>query len=535
MKKAMANMMTGNAKPAGTKEWVGLGVLVLTSLLISIDILVLALALPYLSADLGAGSVEQLWIMDIYGFMLTGFLITMGTLGDRIGRRKVLLIGAAVFGIASMAAAFSTSPGMLIAARAILGIAGATLVPSTLALISSMFQDPKQRGLAISLWMAGAMGGAAIGPVIGGVMLENFRWGSTFLIGVPVMALLLILGPILLPEYRNTDAGRLDLTSVILSLAAILPTVYGIKELAKNGWQPVNMIAIVVGCSFGLIFIQRQRSLKDPLLDLRLFANRTLRTALGGQFFGTFLMGVIMLLVTQYLQLVDGLTPLQAALWMLPAVAAQMASFLFSPLIARRIRPAYLIGIGLAFSVTGLLILNRVDVTTGFTALVIGYALTNFGAGPLMTLTPDMIVGSAPPEKAGSAGALSQTSAEVGFALGIAVLGSIGTAVYRNQITSSMPAMVPHEAIGTASDSLVGAAEAARNLPDSLGAALLASARDAFNNGFSTVSLISAVLLIGVAVSAVALLRHVRPSGENQQEWHEQNPAVIPEMEHELS
>ncbi|GIO70185.1 MFS transporter [Paenibacillus cookii] len=206
---------------AGAREWTGLGVLVLTSLLVSSDIFVLALALPDLSADLGADSTQQLWIMDIYGFMLTGFLITMGTLGDRIGRRKVLMMGAAVFGIASVGAAFAASPGMLIAARAILGIAGATLVPSTLALISHMFHDPKQRGLAISIWMAGCMGGAAIGPVVGGMMLENFWWGSVFLIGVPVMVLLLVLGPVLLPEYRDQGAGRLDLLSVGLSLAAL--------------------------------------------------------------------------------------------------------------------------------------------------------------------------------------------------------------------------------------------------------------------------------------------------------------------------
>ncbi|MDR0270814.1 MFS transporter [Paenibacillus sp.] len=531
----MTNIMTGNDKQAGTKEWVGLSVLVLTGLLVSIDIFVLVLALPYLSADLGAGSVEQLWIMDIYGFMLTGFLITMGTLGDRIGRRKVLLMGAAVFGIASVTAAFSTSPGMLIASRAILGIAGATLVPSTLALISNMFQNPKQRGLAISIWMAGAMGGSAIGPVVGGMMLENFWWGSVFLVGVPVMLLLLILGPILLPEYRNTNAGRLDLASVSLSLAAILPAVYGIKELAKNGLQPMNMMAIVVGCVFGLGFVQRQRKLASPLLDLRLLTNRTISTAMGGQFFGTFLMGVIMFLVTQYLQLVEGLTPLRAALWMLPAVAVQMTSFLLSPLIARRIRPAYLIGIGLFFSVTGLLLLTQINATASLTSLVVGYALTNFGAGPLMTLTSDMIVGSAPPEKAGSAGALSQTSVEVGFALGIAVLGSIGTAVYRNQISGTIPAMVPFEAALAVRDSLVGALEAAQNLPNSLGSALLTSARNAFNSGLNMVSMISAVLLIGVAIFAVALLRHIRPSGETEHEQNDRIPAVLPRTEHEPS
>ncbi|MDR9856999.1 MFS transporter [Paenibacillus sp. VCA1] len=524
------------ADKAGTREWVGLGVLVLTSLLISIDIFVLALALPYLSADLGASSTQQLWIMDIYGLMLTGFLITMGTLGDRVGRRKVLLVGSAVFGIASICAAFAASAEMLIASRAILGIAGATLVPSTLALISTMFHDPKQRGLAISIWMVGCMGGAAIGPVVGGVMLAHFWWGSVFLIGVPVMVLLLVLGPLLLPEYRDANASRLDLISVSLSLAAMLPIVYGMKGLAQNGPQPLNIAAIAGGGVFGFVFVQRQRRLTNPLLDLRLFANRALSTAMSGQFFGPFLMGVIMLLVTQYLQLVGGLTPLKAAMWLLPAVAAQMASFLLSPLMARRIHPAYLIGIGLVFSVTGLWLITRVEASSGLVGLMLGYALTNFGSGPLMTLTPDMIIGSAPPEKAGAAGALSQTSAEVGFALGIAVLGSVGTVVYRNQMVDAIPAALPPEAAAAARDSLIGATEAAQKLADPLHATLLASARNAFNNGLNTVAMISAVLLVMVAIFVVARLKHIRPGGEEPlQKQDDRIQIALPRTEHEPS
>jgi len=504
--------MTGIQKKAGAKEWLGLAVLVFASLLVSIDLFVLVLALPYLSIDLKASSVEQIWIMDIYGFMLAGFLITMGTLGDRIGRRRLLLMGALAFGFASILAAFSLNPEMLIMSRALLGIAGATIAPSTLALISNMFSDSKQRGVAISIWMAGFMGGAAIGPLIGGVLLANYWWGSVFLLGVPAMIVLLLLGPVLLPEYRDTNAGRLDLFSVFLSLASILPFIYGFKELANYGWNLLNLLFILAGLGISVVFIKRQRTLTNPLLDLRLFSDRTLSTAIGGQLAATMLMGIIMLLVTQYLQLVKGLPPLQTALWMLPAVSAQMISFLVSPMIAQKIRPAYLIGGGLAISVTGLFLLSQVDMNAGLTLLVGGYALTNFGSGPLMTLAPNMIIGSAPPEKAGSAGGLSQTSSEFGFALGLAVLGSISTAVYRNRMADSIPRELPNGASSVARDNIAGATEVAHDIPNQLGNSLMAIAREAFTSGMNTVAVVSAVLLFVVAVIIVIMLRHVNLS-----------------------
>lgn len=502
-------------KKAGAKEWLGLAVLVFTSLLVSIDLFVLVLALPYLSIDLKASSVEQIWIMDIYGFMLAGFLITMGTLGDRIGRRKLLLMGASAFGFASILAAFSINPEMLIMSRALLGIAGATIAPSTLALISNMFTDSKQRGVAISIWMAGFMGGAAIGPLIGGVLLENYWWGSVFLLGVPAMIALLLLGPVLLPEYRDTNAGRLDLFSVFLSLASILPVIYGFKEIANYGWNLLNFSFILVGFGISVIFVRRQRTLMSPLLDLRLFSNQILRTAVIGQLAGTMLMGIIMLLVTQYLQLVKGLSPLQVALWMLPAVSAQMISFLVSPIIAQKIRPAYLIGGGLAVSVTGLLVLSQVDINAGLTFLIGGYALIPFGSGPLMTLAPNMIIGSAPPERAGSAGGLSQTSSEFGFSLGLAVLGSISTAVYRHRMADSIPENLPNGSSLMARDNIAGATEVAQDIPNQLGNSLLTVAREAFTSGVNTVASVSAILLFVVAIFTVTMLRHVNLSTES--------------------
>jgi MFS transporter, DHA2 family, multidrug resistance protein len=488
---------------AGKREWTGLAVLALPTLLVSIDVFVLLLALPRLSADLHAGSTAQLWIMDVYGFMVAGFLITMGTLGDRIGRRRLLLIGAAGFGAASVLAAYSTSAGMLIAARALLGVAGATLAPSTLGLIGNMFTVPRQRAVAISVWMACFMSGAALGPLVAGVLLDHFWWGSVFLLGVPAMVLLLILGPVLLPEFRDASAGRIDLPSVALSLAAILPLVYGLKELARSGWDVVPALSVVAGAAFGVGFVRRQCRLEDPLLDVRLFARRAFGAALGSMMFGTMLMGAIMMFIAQYFQLVRGLSPLTAGLCMLPGLGGSLVSFLVSPHLTRWARPAYLIGGGMGVSVCGLLLIAQAGSPAG---VMLGFAITNLGAGPMVTLGTDLVIGSAPLERASSAGALNETSGQFGFALGIAALGSLGTAVYRSRV--SVPAGVP----GAARDSLAGATTAAAGLPGPVGERLLTSAREAFTTGMHVAALVSAVLLIAVAATVAILLREVHPT-----------------------
>jgi DHA2 family multidrug resistance protein-like MFS transporter len=492
---------------AGRREWIGLAVLALACLLYVMDLTVLHLAVPAISADLQPSSSQLLWIIDIYGFMVAGFLVTMGTLGDRIGRRKVLLAGAAMFGAVSLLAAFSTSAEMLIGSRALLGIAGATLAPSTLSLIFNMFQDPKQRTVAIGVWIAAFSAGSAIGPVLGGVLLESFWWGSVFLLALPVMALLMVLGPIVLPEYRDPNAGRLDLVSVVLSLIAILAVIFGLKTIAQDGIGLVPVSSILGGLVFAVVFARRQLTLSDPMIDLRLFRIPAFTGSLAINFVSIFVAVGYFLYIAQYLQLVIGLSPLEAGLWSMPAAIGFIAGSQAAPRIVRRVRPAYVIGAGLAMGAVGLVVLTQVGASGGLSAIVLASFIIALGLAPVLTLTTDLIVGSAPPERAGAASGLSETGAELGGALGISVLGSIGVAVYRGALASGLPAGVPAEAAVVARDTLGGAVAVAGQLPDRLGGQVLQVAHDAFVQGMHLTSAIAAIVALGVAVVATVTLR----------------------------
>lgn len=507
-------MSTSEApQKAGSREWIGLAVIALPCLLYSMDLTVLNLAVPSLSADLRPSSAQLLWIVDIYGFFVAGSLITMGTLGDRIGRRRLLLIGAAAFGVASVLAAFATSAAMLIAARAALGVAGATLAPSTLSLIRNMFLDPRQRSIAIGVWIASFSAGGALGPLLGGVVLAHFWWGAVFLLAVPVMVLLLVLGPLLLPEFRDPNAGRLDIGSAALSIAAVLAMIYGIKRLAEEGWGWPPLLSIAVGLAIGALFVWRQRRLADPLIDLALLRSPAFTAALAINILGFFAVFAAFFYVAQHLQLVLGMGPMEAGWWSVPSAVAFIVGSMVAPVIGHRFRPAYVMAAGLAVSAIGFVVLSQVGASSHLAWIIAGSVIFSFGLTPVVSLTTDLLVGAAPPERAGAAAALSETSSEFGGALGIAVLGSVAAAVYRGRMQDAVPAGLAAEATEAARGTVGGAFAMARQLPAEAGNTLVDAARDAFVQGLQVSAGISALILVAACALALLTLRQARLGG----------------------
>lgn len=499
------------APRAGQREWIGLAVIALPCMLYAMDLTILDLAVPSISEHLMPSSAQLLWIVDIYGFLVAGALIPMGTLGDHIGRRRLLLIGAVAFGVASILAAFSTSAGMLIAMRALLGLAGATIAPSTLSLIRNMFLDDRQRTLAIGIWTSSYSVGGAIGPLVGGVMLTHFWWGSVFLVSVPIMILLLVVGPILLPEYRDPNAGRIDIPSALLSLAGVLAIIFGLKEMAQSGLDAIALLSIVAGTVAGIVFVRRQQTLAEPLIDLRLFRSPAFSASLALYTLATFLIFSVFVFIAQYLQLVLGLSPLRAGLWTMPfAGSFAIGSVLSTRLVQQGVRPGVLMSGGMLIAAGGFAMLTLVAGPSALFILVASFVIFCFGLSPVFPLATDLVIGGAPPEKAGVAAAISETGSELGGALGIALLGSVGTAVYRHAMATATPANVPPDAAAAARDTLGGAVTVAAQLPADAGQALLTAARNAFTHAFNVTAIISVALALLMAVVAMRVLTKAR-------------------------
>jgi MFS transporter, DHA2 family, multidrug resistance protein len=487
-----------------TRRWLALGVLTLAVLLIGVDGTVLALATPFIGEDLGASFTQILWIGDIYSFVLAALLISMGSLGDRIGHKKLLLCGATSFAIISIVTAYSVSAEMLIVTRALLGVAGATLTPATLALIRGLFPDARERSVAVGIWASAFSAGAAFGPVLGGILLEHFWWGSVFLINVPVMVVLLVGGVVLLPEHRNPQPGPWDLPSVGLSMVGMLGVVYAIKEGAALGVRPDVVAAGALGAGALVLFVRRQLRLPAPLIDVRLFGNRAFSGVVAANLLSVLGLSGLVFFLSQFFQLVHGYGPLKAGLAELPAAVTATVFGVLAGVAVRYWSPRAVLTAGLALVGVAMASLTLLTPSTPYLPLGVALFLVGVGLGLAFTVASDVILASVPKERAGAAAAVSETAYELGMALGIATLGSIVTGVYRG---FTAPAGIPSAVESHARDSLSAAIHVAEKLPAGQRDALLAATKEAFTNGLAIASGVGSALMLASAAAVWILLR----------------------------
>ena len=492
---------------ATRREWIGLAIIALPCMVYAMDLTVLNLALPAISAELDPSASQLLWIVDVYGFLVAGFLITMGTLGDRIGRRKLLLIGAAAFAAASVIAAFSRSAEMLIAMRALLGVAGATLAPSTMSLIRNMFHDEHERQFAIGVWIAAFSVGGAIGPLVGGLLLQWWWWGAAFLAAVPVMVLLLLLGPKLLPEYRDPDAGALDPLSMVQSLFAVLAVVYGLKRIAEYGTDARGVAVLLVGLALGVLFVRRQKHLAYPFLDVTLFRRPAFSAAIVAYALAGLSMMGVYIFMTQYLQLVLGLTPLQAGIATVPWSLCFTVGSLLAPRLARHWGARRVMVRGLLLAAVGFGITALVVPPYGLWILIAGMLAMSLGMAPVFTVGNELIITTAPAERAGAASALAETSAELSGALGIAVLGSLGMLAYRLWLDPALPATLTGTDTTRALSTLGGAVTVGGELGGAAGMAVVDTARTAFTGAMRAIAVFGMAMMLLAAWMAARLMR----------------------------
>ncbi|TDD70797.1 MFS transporter [Actinomadura darangshiensis] len=501
------------------RKWSTFAICLLVAIVPNIDLTALNQAIPHLSADLHPSSTQILWIADAYGFALAGLLITMGGIGDRIGHKRLMLIGTAVFAAASAVTAYAPSAELLIAARALLGVAGATLMPSCLSLIRRAFTDPKERTMAVGAFAG--VGGLAVGlgPVIGGALLDHFWWGSVFMINVPIMAVACVAGAAVLPEARNPVPGRLDLPSVPLSVAGVLGVVYAIKEAAAHGPDEVRIyVSLAAGVLALTAFLARQSRTAEPLIDIRLFRRAAFSGSVVTNMFAMFALVAQSLIFSLFFQLALGWSPLKAGLAGLPGAAGAMVggAVLAPPLIGLLGR-ARVVAAGMLVSAGGFTMYLTIGLHTSYWMMLPAMLAGGIGMGMAMTVTSDTVLASVPKDRSGAASAISETATELGGALGMAVLGSVLNAVYRNVL--DLPAGLPAPAAGAARDSIAGALQSAADLPAALAAQVAAAARSAFVDGMHAALLCSAGFAALVAVFALVTLRNV--------------PKVIPEEDEE--
>ncbi|GAB4097136.1 MFS transporter [Brachybacterium horti] len=501
----MSTHVPTTAVTTARSRWAALVVLVLPVLLISVDNTVLSFSLPALSTALQPSGAQLLWIVDIYPLLLAGLLVPMGSLGDRLGRRRLLLIGAAGFALVSAVAAFAPSAGALIALRAGMGVFGAMLMPATLSLIRNIFTDAEERRLAIAIWAAGFSGGSALGPIIGGLLLEHFWWGSVFLLALPMLVPLLVLAPRLVPESRDPRPGPVDPASIALVMATMIPLVWAIKTFAHDGVTVGVVLAAGLGLLSGLAFVRRQLVRRDPMLDVRLFAVPAFSASIAANLLSVFSLVGFLYFVAQHLQLVSGRSPVQAGLLLLPGLVLTVLMGLLVVRLVRRVRPAHAMAVGLVLNAVGYAVILTGGRAGSDAALVAAFMILGAGVGMAETISNDLILSAVPAQKAGAASAISETAYETGAVLGTAVLGSVLNAAYRAHV--ELPEGLTAAQSAAAGETLGGATSVAAQLPAGVGEALLDSARHAFDSGVTITASVGLVLMLAAAGIVLLTLR----------------------------
>ncbi|MFE9497810.1 MFS transporter [Streptomyces collinus] len=505
------------APAAGANRWVVLVVLCVSLLLVALDATVLHVAVPAVTEDLRPGAIELLWIVDVYPLVCASLLILFGTLGDRIGRRRVLLLGYALFGVASAVAALAPSAQTLILARALLGVGGAMIMPATLSILRQVFPDRRERALAIGIWSAVAAVGAAVGPLLGGFLLEHFWWGSVFLVNIPLMLVSLPVGRLLLPESRGDRDGPWDVVGALMAAGGLFGVVLGVKRL--GGGEPVasllTLVPLLLGGTLIVLFVRRQGRCAHPLVDLRMFRRPAYSTSVGCIVLAMLALVGLELIAAQYLQLVLGLSPLQTGLRLLPLTVAAMAAGLAGARMLRRFGPRRMVCFGFCLTAAAVLTLTAMGGTDDAGLLLFGFVLLGFGLETTLFGAYESMLSEAPAEQAGGAAAIGETSYQLGAGIGIALLGSVMNASYAPGL-ASVPG-VPSRASAAAGHSLGEAYDVAGRLGGSAGAALRRAARDSFVHGLHVTLLVSAGLLLLGAVMALRLPR-VMQCGEETAE-----------------
>jgi MFS transporter, DHA2 family, multidrug resistance protein len=495
------------AAGAGANRWVVLVVLCVSLLLVAVDATVLHVAVPAVTEDLKPGAIELLWIVDVYPLVCASLLILFGTLGDRVGRRRILLLGYALFGVASGLAALAQGPQILILARALLGVGGAMIMPATLSILRQVFPDRRERALAIGIWSAVAAVGAAVGPLLGGFLLEHFWWGSVFLVNIPLMLVSLPVGRLLLPESTGERDGPWDVVGALMAAGGLFGAVLGVKRL--GGGEPVGslftVVPLVVGAALLVLFVRRQRRRTHPLVDLRMFARPAFSTSVGCIVLAMLALVGLELIAAQYLQLVLGLSPLETGLRLLPLTIAAMASGLAGARMLRRFGPRRMVCAGFALTAVAVVLLTAMGGEDNPGLLLLGFVLLGFGLETTLFGAYESMLSEAPQEQAGGAAAIGETSYQLGAGIGIALLGSVMNAAYTPGL-SSVPG-VPASASAAAGHSLGEAYDVAARLGGPAGAALRQTARDCFVHGLHVTLLVSAGLLLLGAVMALRLPR----------------------------